>query len=55
MRLYFVRVQTRDDDFNVRIRATSKEHAEEIMRQDYTNIYQIDVTDITWSELEAAE
>ena len=55
MKLYFVRIQTRNEDFNVQIRANSKEHAEAVMREDYTNIYQIDITDITWSELEAAE
>jgi cytidylate kinase len=54
MRLYFVRIQTRNDDFNVRMRANSKEHAEAIVREDYANIYQIDITDITWSELEVA-
>ena len=51
MKLYFVRIQTRNRDFNVQIRANSKEHAEAVMREDYTNIYQIDITDITWSEL----
>jgi len=55
MKLYFVRIQTSTDDFNVRIRAYSKEHAQAIVREDYTNIYQIDITDITWTELEAAE
>lgn len=54
MKLYFVRIQTRTDDFNVQIRANSKQHAEAIVSEDYTNIYQIDVTDITWTELEAA-
>jgi len=55
MNTYFVRIQTRTDDFNVQIRADSKEHAEAIVREDYTNIYQINITDITWSELEASE
>jgi len=55
MKLFFVRIQTRNDDFNIRIRARSKEHAQAIVREDYTDIYQIDITDITWSELEAAE
>lgn len=55
MNTYFVRIQTRTDDFNDQIRADSKEHAEAIVREDYTNIYQINITDITWSELEAAE
>ena len=54
MKLYFVRIQTRTDDFNVRIRANSKEHAQAIVLEDYTNIYQIDITDITCTELEAA-
>ena len=52
MNTYFVRIQTRTDDFDVQIRADSKEHAEAIVREDYTNIYQINITDITWSELE---
>jgi hypothetical protein len=50
MNLYFIRIQTRTDDFNVRIRANSKEQAEAIVRKDYDNIYQIDIADITWAE-----
>lgn len=46
MKLYFVRVQTRNDDFNVRVRAESKAHAEALMRSDYKDIYQIDVKEI---------
>ena len=50
MKLYFVRVQTHNDDFNVRVSACSKQHAESIIREDYTNIYQIDITDISWTK-----
>ena len=55
MKLYFIRIQTRTDDFNVRISACSKEHARAMVHRDYTHIYQIDITDITWSTLETAE
>ena len=57
MNLYFVRVQTRFEDFNIQLRAMSKEIVESTVREDYGHkqIYQIDITDITWSELEAAE
>ena len=51
MKLYFVRIQTNDDEFNVQIRASSKEQVETVIRSDYANIYTIDITDITWSEL----
>jgi len=50
MKLYFVRVQTHNDDFNVRVSACSKQHAESIIRADYTDIYQISISDISWSK-----
>ncbi len=55
MKLFFARIQYKrfgkyDEDINTHIRCESKEQAEAVIRADYEHIYQLNLTDITWSE-----